>query len=168
MRSASFAPIACLNVMSTRSLDVGPDQADFENATCSGCGSENAPLVRWPGSDTVSAASPAVLITFAVDDAVYSFATPGVNAPNVAGAPSVSDSVAGTVPPTGASSSSPPVAVVKAFEPPTTGIATDVPARSTVTSVPGCGRSVNRRSLENTIRREPLSLRARPCPSAGG
>src|SRR6201999_1780235 len=49
----------------------------------------------------VSAASPAVLITFAVVDAVYSFATPGVNAPNVAGAPSVSDSVAGTAPPTG-------------------------------------------------------------------
>ena len=36
----------------------------------------------------------------AVVDAVYSRSTPGVNAPNVAGAPSVSDSVAGTVPPT--------------------------------------------------------------------
>ena len=31
---------------------------------------------------------------------MYSRATPGVNAPNVAGVPSVSDSVAGTVPPT--------------------------------------------------------------------
>src|SRR6478609_10889636 len=92
--------------MSTRSLEVGPDQVDFENGTCSGYNSENAPLVRWPGSDTVSAASPAVLITFAVDAVVYSFATPGVNAPKVAGAPSVSDSVAGTVPPT-----SPAVAV---------------------------------------------------------
>ena len=39
-------------------------------------------------------------ITFADVCAVYSFATPGVNAPNVAGAPSVNDSVAGTVPPT--------------------------------------------------------------------
>ena len=48
---------------------------------------------------TVSVASPAVEITFAVVVAVYSFATPGVNAPNVAGAPSVSASVAGTVPP---------------------------------------------------------------------
>ena len=39
-------------------------------------------------------------MTLAVVDAEYSRATPGVNAPNVAGAPSVSDSVAGTVPPT--------------------------------------------------------------------
>ena len=39
-------------------------------------------------------------MTFAVVLAVYSFATPGVNAPNEAGAPSVSDSVAGTEPPT--------------------------------------------------------------------
>ena len=31
---------------------------------------------------------------------MYSRATPGVNAPNVAGVPSVSDSVAGTEPPT--------------------------------------------------------------------
>ena len=42
----------------------------------------------------------------AVVDAVYSRATPGMNAPNVAGAPSVSASVAGTEPPT------PPVASV--------------------------------------------------------
>ena len=47
-----------------------------------------------------------MLITVAVVDAVYSFATPGVNAPNAAGAPSVSDSVAGTEPPTGASATS--------------------------------------------------------------
>ena len=33
-------------------------------------------------------------------DAAYSLSTPGWNAPNVAGAPSVSDSVAGTEPPT--------------------------------------------------------------------
>jgi hypothetical protein len=50
----------------------------------------------------VRRASPALLVIVAVVAAVYSFATPGVNAPNVAGAPSVSDSVAGTVPPTGA------------------------------------------------------------------
>ena len=56
-------------------------------------------MVRWPGSETDNAASPAVEITLAVVDAVYSFATPGVNAPNVAGVPSVSASVAGTVPP---------------------------------------------------------------------
>ena len=42
-------------------------------------------------------------MTLAVDAAVYSLATPGVNAPNTPGPPSVSDSVAGTVPATGAS-----------------------------------------------------------------
>ena len=41
-----------------------------------------------------------MVITFAGVVAVYSFATPGVNAPNDAGAPSVNDNVAGTVPPT--------------------------------------------------------------------
>jgi hypothetical protein len=39
-------------------------------------------------------------VTVAVVDAVYSFSTPGVNGSNVAGAPSVKASVAGTVPPT--------------------------------------------------------------------
>ena len=53
------------------------------------------------GSVTVSVASPAVLMTFPVVLAVYSRDTPGVKAPNVAGAPSVSESVAATVPPTG-------------------------------------------------------------------
>ena len=62
-------------------------------------------MTRWPvatelGSATVSAASPAVETVLAVVDALYSRATPGVNAPNEAGAPSVSASVAGTVPPT--------------------------------------------------------------------
>src|SRR3954447_15716780 len=37
-------------------------------------------------------------MTLAVVAAVYVFATPGVNGPNAAGAPSESDSVAGTVP----------------------------------------------------------------------
>jgi hypothetical protein len=47
-------------------------------------------------------------MTVAVVEAVYSLATPGVNAPKVAGAPSVSDNVAGTLPPTGASPSTGP------------------------------------------------------------
>ena len=41
-----------------------------ENSTTSGDGSANAPFIRWPGSETVSAASPAVEITLAVVDAV--------------------------------------------------------------------------------------------------
>ena len=36
----------------------------------------------------------------AVVEAVYVFARPGVNGPKLAGGPSVSDSVAGTLPPT--------------------------------------------------------------------
>ncbi len=59
-------------------------------AICSACGSTNEPLTRWPvllvlGSATDSVASPAEEITVAVVDAVYSRATPGVNAPNEAG-----------------------------------------------------------------------------------
>ena len=74
-------------------------------ATCSGDGSENVPLTSRPvavedGSATLSVASPAVETVVAVVAAVYSRATPGVKAPKVAGAPSVSASVAGTVPPT--------------------------------------------------------------------
>ena len=56
--------------MSTASLETGAVHADFENATRSGSTSENAPLVRWPGSLTDSAASPAVEMTLAVVDAV--------------------------------------------------------------------------------------------------
>ena len=44
--SASPAPMLCLNVIVTVSFETGPVHDDFENATCSGCGSENAPLVR--------------------------------------------------------------------------------------------------------------------------
>ena len=51
-------------------------------------------------SATLSAALPAVLVTVAVVLASYSFAMPGVNAPKLAGVPSVSASVLGTVPPT--------------------------------------------------------------------
>src|SRR4051812_19472770 len=88
------------NVIATGSLETGPVHDAFENSTRSASGSENAPLVRWPGSLTDSVASPAVEITLAVVDAVYSRSTPGWKAPKLAGAPSVSDSVAGTVPPT--------------------------------------------------------------------
>ena len=68
--------------------------------------SANDPLTSRPvalGSDRprLSAASPAVEMTLAVvvGDVVAS-RRPGVNAPNDAGVPSASDSVAGTVPPT--------------------------------------------------------------------
>src|SRR3954468_15926770 len=103
------------NVIVTGSLDTGAVHALLENSTRSASGNENDPFVRWPGSETLSAASPAVEITFAGVVAVYSFATPGVKAPNVAGAPSDSESVAGTVPPT------PPVVCVALNRPsPTT------------------------------------------------
>ncbi len=70
----------------------------------SASGSENVPFARWQwtadGSAMDSVASPAVEITFAVVVAEYVLSSPGVNAPKDAGAPSVSASVAGTVPPT--------------------------------------------------------------------
>ena len=100
VRSGSLALIDCLNAIATASLEVGPAHADLPSSTRSGSGSVNAPLVRWPGSLTDSVASPAVEVTVADVDAVYSFATPGVNGPNEAGAPSDNESVAGTVPPT--------------------------------------------------------------------
>src|SRR5689334_18087346 len=88
------------NVIATDAFDTGPVQDAGAMSTRSGSGSENAPFARCPGSETVSAASPAVLTTFAAVVAVYSRSAPGVNAPNYAGAPSVSESVAGTSPPT--------------------------------------------------------------------
>src|SRR4051794_19196868 len=88
------------NVIVTGSLDTGAVHAALENSTRSGSASANDPFASTPGSLTVSAASPAVLITFAVEVAVYSLSRPGVNAPNDARAPSVSDNVAGTDPPT--------------------------------------------------------------------
>src|SRR3954447_20314222 len=81
-------------------LDTGPLHDPGAMSTRNGCASANAPLVSCPGSETLSVASPAVLITFAVVVAVYSRATPGTKAPKLAGAPSVSESVAGTVAPT--------------------------------------------------------------------
>ena len=61
-----MAPMCCLNAIVTGSLETGAVQVALLKETSSGEGSANAPLVRWPGSLTVSAASPAVLITFAV------------------------------------------------------------------------------------------------------
>src|SRR3954452_21606742 len=92
--------MCCRNVVVDGPLDTGPLHAFGAISTRSGSGSENAPLTKWLGSDTESAASPAVEMTLAGVDAVYSCATPGVNAPNEAAGPSVSDSVAGTLPPT--------------------------------------------------------------------
>ena len=67
MRSGSAESMCCLNVIVTGSLDTGAVQAALLNSTTSGDGSANVPLVSLPGSETVSAASPAVLITFAVE-----------------------------------------------------------------------------------------------------
>src|SRR3954452_23235315 len=91
--------MCCLNAMVTASLDTGADQFDFENATCSGSLSVNAPLDSLPPS-VVRLASPADQGTVGVVDASWVRSTPGANAPNAAGVPSVSESVAGTVPPT--------------------------------------------------------------------
>src|SRR4051794_23693959 len=88
------------NEIATFAFETGPVQDAGAKLTCSGLASENEPLVRWPGSETLSVASPAVEVTVALVEAVYSLSAPGVNGPKLAGAPSVSDSVAGTVPPT--------------------------------------------------------------------
>ena len=40
-----------------------------QHDTCSGCGSENEPFIRWPGSLEVSVASPAVEVTTAAVEA---------------------------------------------------------------------------------------------------
>src|SRR5262245_55160789 len=69
-RSASVAPIDCLKPSGTTSLETGEFQAFGTPVTCSGCGSENVPFTRWPGSETLSAASPAVETTLAVVCAV--------------------------------------------------------------------------------------------------
>src|SRR3954451_9966005 len=86
-------------VIVTGSLATGAVHVDLLNSTRSGSGSENAPLLRWPGSLTESVASPAVEITLAFAEVTYSRSTPGWKAPKLA-LPSVRASVAGTVPPT--------------------------------------------------------------------
>jgi len=86
-------------VIAAGPLETGPDQLLGEISTPSGAASSNAPFFRRTGPDALSVASPAVEITLAVVDAVYSLPRPGVKAPKLAAAPSVSESVAGTVPP---------------------------------------------------------------------
>ena len=91
MRSASPELISWLNCSATESLEIGPPYvsrfsgealeptllyavpvlAALRARACSGCGSENVPLTRWPvavldGSATLSVASPAVEMTLAV------------------------------------------------------------------------------------------------------
>ncbi len=97
VRSASFAPIAWVKRIANASLETGPVQADLSGATATGCASVYVPSASR-ADETDSAASPAVEVTEALVDAVQAFATPAVNAPNEAGGPSVSESVAGTVP----------------------------------------------------------------------
>src|SRR3954470_4302573 len=92
--------MCCLKGIATGALDTGALHADFENAICSGSLSVNAPLDSLPPS-TLNVASPAVEGTFAVVLVAYVRSTPGVKAPKDGMAPSVSESVAGTVPPTG-------------------------------------------------------------------
>src|SRR3954468_11675548 len=84
----------------TRSCETGAPQVFGSPVTSSGCGRLNAPLTRCAGPDTESVASPAVDTTSAVVVDSYTRSTPGVNAPSDTGPPSVSESVAGTVPPT--------------------------------------------------------------------
>src|SRR5690349_19138801 len=91
----------------TGSFATGADQLVFDSETCSGSSRLNAPLARWPGGATLSVASAAVLITFAVVEVEYVLSTPGVNGPNDAGPASESARVAGVEPPTV------PVAVVE-------------------------------------------------------
>src|SRR3954447_19058121 len=84
VRSASVELTCCRNVIATGSLDTGLDHvlrtvgaeepptsaAALPALACSGEGSENVPLTRWPvavadGSATDSVASPAVEMTLA-------------------------------------------------------------------------------------------------------
>src|SRR5262245_55416234 len=88
------------NVIAEVALDTGPVHDAGAISTRSASGSEKAPLVRCPGSETETVASAAVEITVAEVVAVYSLSSPGVNEPKLAGAPSERLSVAGTVPPT--------------------------------------------------------------------
>ena len=63
--------MCCLNAIVTGSLETGAVQLALLKETSSGSGSANVPLVRYAGAgETLSAASPAVLMTLAVLDAV--------------------------------------------------------------------------------------------------
>ena len=70
VRNASLAPMCCRKVIAADALETGPVHDAGTMSTRNGCGSENVPFIRCPGSDTVSEASPAVEITLAVVDAV--------------------------------------------------------------------------------------------------
>ena len=61
--------MCCEKPIVTGSLETGPVHVDFERLTTSGDGSANVPFIRWPGSDTLSVASPAVEMTLAVVEA---------------------------------------------------------------------------------------------------
>src|SRR4051794_17507397 len=87
-------------VIVTGSFETGAVHDALLNSTRNGSLSNIDPLLSTRGSDTDSAASPAVLSTVAPVVATYSLSRPGVNTPKLAGAPSVSDSVADTEPPT--------------------------------------------------------------------
>src|SRR4051794_35817468 len=121
VRNGSFSLMSCENSIVSSSFETGPlhvsrfsGEADeptllyavpllaaLRARACSGCGRMNDPFTRWPvpnedGSDTLNSASPAVEVTTPVVEAKYVCRTPGVNAPNCAGAPSDSESVGGT------------------------------------------------------------------------
>ena len=70
VRSASVAPMCCLNDSGTAALETGADHVFGAQSTTSGDGSVKVPLVRWSGPENDSAASPAVDVTVAVVDAV--------------------------------------------------------------------------------------------------
>src|SRR5262249_11515566 len=70
VRSASVESMCCLKPIVTGSLETGAVQALLDSSTTSDDGRENDPLVMWPGSEYVSAASPAVEMTLALVDAV--------------------------------------------------------------------------------------------------
>ena len=100
MRSASLAPIACLKLTVPRRWTPGRVQVDLRERHLQRLRQRERAVGQAARVRVAQGRVARVEITVAVVDAVYSRATPGVNAPNVAGAPSVSASVAGTVPPT--------------------------------------------------------------------
>ena len=92
-----------MNVNASRgAVDTGPVQTEAGSPifTRSGCGSVNDPFCRCPGSEVLSAASPADEITFAVVDAVYSRSTPGWKSSNPGRTAERQRQVGGTAPPT--------------------------------------------------------------------
>ena len=102
--------MACLNVTGTDSLEVGALQVLTTPRPCSGCGRENVPLTRWPGGERARVGDAQGRVTGGRDHVGRRSRPRYVlgdarreRRRTCAGAPSVSDSVAGTVPPTGLS-----------------------------------------------------------------